>query len=256
MEKWITFDLDGTLMQNPFVEWVFPEIESTVLEKAGGELQVKDALVAEHNRRMKENLITEAYDWDDILKQFLQESDIDLQIDIEELVIKHSIHPKVYLLENEIIDTLLKIKGKGYQLAVATNGYYKYQFPVLETLQLSGLFDLTITPEEVGYAKPDVRMIQSLSNKGKILAHVGDRIDHDVNIANQLGIPSVLIMRRLPEEYTKLTPIERAKHPGCIDLCRQKWEKETRNEFGPFTSELVPTYIIHSITELETCLTK
>jgi len=27
---WITFDLDGTLMQNPFGKWVFPEIAREV----------------------------------------------------------------------------------------------------------------------------------------------------------------------------------------------------------------------------------
>lgn len=253
-KKWITFDLDGTLMQNPFVDYVFPEIESTVLEKATSVGKVIDSLVSEHNRRMKENLIVEAYDWDDIVRRYLAQNQIEIEINVEDIVKKHSISPKVYLLEAGIIEALAQLKEQGYHLAVATNGFFKYQSPVLDALGLTEVFDLIITPEEAGYAKPNVKMFESLHEEGEIVAHVGDRIDHDVSLANELGIPSVFIYRKLPESLQRLAPLERCKKETCIQLCQEKWKKETRGEFGSYTETQIPKLVIYSIHELQDCL--
>ncbi|GAK14631.1 hypothetical protein [Geomicrobium sp. JCM 19039] len=61
MKKYITFDLDGTLMQNPFVSYVFPEIEDIAKEKGVKDVSVKQLLVQEHNKRMGTGRIVDAY---------------------------------------------------------------------------------------------------------------------------------------------------------------------------------------------------
>lgn len=30
VKRWITFELDGTIMQNPFIDYVFPEIHNAI----------------------------------------------------------------------------------------------------------------------------------------------------------------------------------------------------------------------------------
>ncbi|HWO75198.1 MAG TPA: HAD family hydrolase [Bacillus sp. (in: firmicutes)] len=251
---WITFDLDGTLMQNPFVEWVFPEIVTTVLEKTKQPLHVLEDIIAEHNRRMHSNQFLEAYDWDDIVAQYLAQHELSIEMNVEELVKKHSIHSKVYLLEDSVTEVLKGLKAKGFSLAAATNGYLKYQAPVMDVLGLSDLFDIVITPEMAGYAKPDVKMFDLLRNKGKIVAHVGDRIDHDVKIAKHAGIPSILVDRRLPASVKQMIPTERSHEPAFIELMKIKWKKETKGRFGELPEELIPDMVIYSIEELDDCI--
>ncbi|MDF2717685.1 MAG: haloacid dehalogenase, partial [Paenibacillus sp.] len=115
-----------------------------------------------------------------------------------QLVLKHSTAPKIYLLEETVIPTLLKLKELGFSLATVTNGFYKFQYPVMKRLGISGLFDEIVTPELAGCGKPDVGIFRGLQESGQIVAHVGDRLDHDVYLANRSGIPSVLIYRDLP----------------------------------------------------------
>lgn len=249
-KRWITFDLDGTVMQNPFAGWVFPEIESIVCSASGQNMQVTDRLVHEHERRIRNRQQLEAYDWDDILKQILSELDLSVQIDIEQLVKQHSVPPKVYLLEDDVIGALMEIKEKGFLLAAATNGYLKYQQPVLEALGLMDVFDKVSTPDQCGCAKPNVAMLKVLDDEGGIAAHVGDRIDHDVCPANELGVTSVWIHRQLPVELQNISPGERNRSEMCLALCREKWTKETKGCNSDFREGCIPDLVVHSLNEI------
>ena len=249
-ERWISFDLDGTVMQNPFVEWVFPEIDEIVSKTANRKVDVTNAMFAEHHNRMRQNKIVEAYDWEDILKQFLIVNEIPCEVNIEELVKKHCVYPKIKLLEENVIEVLEQLKRRGYRLAVITNGYAKYQQPVVDTLRLSGLFDYFITPERVNYAKPDIKIMESLLKKGEVVAHVGDRVDHDVFLAAKINIKSVFIYRNLPKRLYNSTPYERNKDPYFLKLYKQKWKKETGMKNGEIPNLPIPDIVIYSLQEL------
>ncbi|WP_042455386.1 HAD family hydrolase [Neobacillus dielmonensis] len=248
--RWITFDLDGTLMQNPFGNWVFPEIGELISQNTNKKLDVRTVMIEEHNLRMKQNRLIEAYNWDEILCKILRDYQLDLEIRIEDLVKKHSVSPKIYLLEDHLLESLTRIKSKGIRLAIVTNGYRKYQQPVVEALKLSGLFDYFITPDQIGYAKPDERILSELLNQGTVLAHVGDRIDHDVYLANKLNICSVFISRKLPQEVLTLPPMQRMEHPLFIGFYQQKWMKETGQLFDHENQLGLPKVVIQSIEEL------
>lgn len=251
--KWITFDLDGTLMQNPFGAHVFPEIQELLSNAMTKEFQATQALVAEHELRMNEKRYVEAYDWDGIVQTVLEREGVALAIDVEQLVLKHCVTPKVYLLEEEIPHVLQTLKDEGYSLAVATNGFYKYQAPVLQAIGIYDYFDKVITPEMVGTGKPDVGMLKEFDPQ-TIAAHVGDRIDHDIYLANQLNIPAILINRKLPAELEGLTPSQRAQHDISIELCLQQFSKETGQEVAELLPSHRPTHIICSLNELPACL--
>jgi putative hydrolase of the HAD superfamily len=251
--QWLTFDLDGTLMQNPFVGFVFPEIEETIRKHHGEALDVKRKLIEEHEQRMQKNEIVAAYDWDDIAQQLIQTLDLSVQIDIENLVRKHSTGEKVYVLEECIPSVLKRLKGQ-FKLAAVTNGYRRYQLPVLEALGLDVYFDAIITPDEAGYAKPDRDIFQPLLAEGSVRAHVGDRVDHDVCVAHRLGVPSIFICKKMPQEIKGLSPVARAKHQLGKQLVESKWCKESGQPTTTQTFTLYPDMIIHSIGELPLCL--
>lgn len=249
-ERWISFDLDGTVMQNPFVEWVFPEIDEIVSKIAKRKVDVKSAMFSEHLNRMSQNKSVEAYDWDDILTQFLNVNGIQCEVNIEELVKKHSVSPKIKLMEENVIEVLEQLKKSGFRLAIITNGYAKYQQPVVDYLQLSGLFDCFITPEKGKCAKPDIKIIESLMKKGKVVAHVGDRVDHDVFLAAQINIKSVFIYHNLPQYLKDKSPHARNKDPYFLELYKQKWQKETGKKTDETHNIPTPDFVIYSINEL------
>ncbi|WP_026691323.1 HAD-IA family hydrolase [Alteribacter aurantiacus] len=250
-KQWITFDLDGTLMQNPFGKYVFPEINKEVNRLLEKEEDVTKLLVSTHQELMKQGKVKEAYDWDEILKWHITQMKLELAINIEELVIKHSVHPKVYKLEEDIVKTLNVLKEKGYHLAVLTNGYYKYQAPVLKEIGIYDVFDEIITPDRVGTSKPDPAMLEPLLQTGDVVLHVGDRIDHDVTISSRLGIPSALIHFSLPEPLLTLSSSERVV--SGKELFKSLHAKETKVDSDD-SEVLAPTHVIQSIKELDRIL--
>lgn len=245
LKKWITFDLDETLMQNPFGKWVFPEVEELVAPFAGKSLF--NEIRSEHKKRMAQQQFKEAYDWDDIIAQVLETQGISIEIDVEALVKKHSTIPKVYLLENESLEVLQRLKEQGFSLGVVTNGFYKYQFPVMKAIGLAEVMDLVLTPCKTMAAKPDIRMGEERLPVREWVAHVGDRLDHDISFANELGIHSILIDRQMPDDLKGRTPEERATDSGYIKRLFQKKIYEGLQHEEKYK----PDYIIHSIHELE-----
>ncbi|MCS7463818.1 HAD family hydrolase [Paenibacillus doosanensis] len=255
MKKWITFDLDGTLMQNPFGKWVFPAIEEQISQQLQRPFKSTETLVREHERRMAQNRTVEAYDWDEMVRLLLAELQLELTIDVERLVLDHSVSPKIYLLEEKSLETLQRLKERGYSLAAVTNGFYKYQFPVMKALGLSEWFDDIVTPEKAGCGKPDARILDSLRKTGEIAAHVGDRLDHDVFMANQSGVPSVLIYHKLPEPLRAAAPRQRAAQAEFVDICKAKLQKEhPQAAVEPYPAEYVPDYVIYQMEELLDCV--
>ncbi|WP_421617184.1 HAD family hydrolase [Brevibacillus sp. TJ4] len=250
-QRWITFDLDGTLMQNPFGKWVFPEVAAAVSGKLGMAYDAISALIAEHERRMSEGRYVEAYDWDEMLERLCEKLGIEKPVDVEDVVHEHNFPPKVYLLEPDIPLVLQRLRACGYSLAAVTNGFFKYQAPVMRTLGLERCFDEVITPEMAGTGKPDPAILRLLP--GEVVAHVGDRLDHDVQLANAAGIHSVFVDRTMPERLCSLPPHVRAKDQEMLQLCLAKWKKESRmndNVEMELPRQLTPDAVICSMQEL------
>ena len=256
MKKWITFDLDGTLMQNPFVGHVFPEIERRILLENDLLENIVGQLVMEHEIRLKNGRTADAYDWDDIVMHYVNANGLPISINVEEILRRFCVEPNVYLLEESICDVLDELKQLGYSLAVVTNGFTKYQLPVIDVLQLTRHFELIVTPEEVGFAKPDKRIYSSVLELGEIVAHVGDRIDHDVISANAIGVRSIWICRQLPDSLKELAPAERRRVPGIRDIVLRKLEKETKKRFESLPIEAIPQEVIGSLSELPSVISK
>ncbi|MEN2465724.1 HAD-IA family hydrolase [Ornithinibacillus sp. JPR2-1] len=248
-KKWITFDLDGTLMQNPFEKWVFPEIEQLYNDSIGNVQAngIRSELIKEHRRRIKAGLIVDAYDWDDIVRHVFSTNGVSLPVDVAELVIKHTIPPKVYLLEENSLQNLQILREKGFHLAVVTNGFEKYQKPVMDALGLTSLFDVILTPDKARYGKPQINMVKELHDTtNEIVAHVGDRLDHDVTMANELNVLSILFHQEMPETIRSVQPKKR--QDTCMEWLEMKWKQETGDE--PLPLSAIPKMIICTMKEI------
>ena len=252
MNKWITFDLDGTIMQNPFVSHVFPEIQRIIHEKKRDSVDCVEAFVLEHQTLLSQGKFVEAYDWEQIVNSYTNSINLNLPINVEEIVKKYCMPTSIYLLEEGIIEVLQELKRRGYSLAVITNGYLKYQLPVLDALGLTACFDKIITPDTAGYAKPDTRVFKELQ---AVVAHIGDRIDHDIIPANKTGVRTVWINRSLPNHFKQVKSNARAGSEGMEDILLAKLAKESNNNVISIPSEAIPTHVIFSITELLDILT-
>ncbi|GAK04934.1 hypothetical protein JCM19037_3392 [Geomicrobium sp. JCM 19037] len=83
---------------------------------------------------------------------------------------------------------------------------------------------------------------------GNIVAHVGDRIDHDVYMANESGWTSVFITRSLPESLTGVNPYSRPSFMG--KAFQEKWVAE-HHAADDFDIKLgIPNMVIGSVSEL------
>jgi len=254
--KWITFDLDETLMQNPFVGHVFPEIERRILLENKLLENVIEDIVMEHETRLKDGRTAAAYDWDDIVMHYLKANSLQSSINVEEILKEVCVEPNVYLLEHSVYEVLDELKELGYSLAVVTNGFTKYQLPVMDELKLTVYFDLIVTPEEAGYAKPDKRVYNSVLKLGEICAHVGDRVDHDVISANAIGVRSIWICRQLPDSLKELEPAKRRGLSEIRDIALRKLERETKKHFESLPTEAIPKEVIWSLSELPSVISK
>ena len=259
----ITFDLDGVLQQNPFGKGVFPEVCSkigeTLVENEGLEpkhaaKKVMGMIRDEARRRLSAGDYVEAYDWDDIVRVAGEAVGSPARFDIEQLVIKYCT-PDYISAYPYAAEVLGKLSGLGVQLAVVTNGFLKYQDPVMEGLGLRHFFPDFITPEVVGTVKPFPGIYQAaIKGEHSLRLHVGDTIIHDVWGAQMAGLDPVWMVKEqdLPQRLLALAPWERPGRPEIKPVIAKAFNSDLHPEAYPKVTaeDCDPMYIIKDLREL------
>ena len=152
----------------------------------------------------------------------------------------------------EALDTL---KSAGYTLAVVTNGYLKYQAPVLEALGLFDFFSAIITPEQAGAAKPKpgiFHMAWSGWREGQTPPiHVGDDIIHDAWGARMAGGYSIWLRRDIPGSLRSLLPEDRPRAADFASIRDAAFRATmAADAFGASPRDCQPDALIHSLNEV------
>ena len=121
---------------------------------------------------------------------------------------------------------LNRLQEIGLRLAVVTNNLVSEQFPKLQQLGIQDYFDVVTVSEEVGVAKPALRIFEVTLDRLGVAASqvvmVGDSLSSDVAGARLAGIRTVWLNRR-PESTRDrpedLTTIDRdfADHEQALD---------------------------------------
>lgn len=261
---WMTFDLDGVVMENPFNFGVFPHILQRIVKHcqrtAAG--QGKDPetlreeifkhLLTEHKKRFLSDTTFTAYDWDAIVEELTTYYGYPERFDVADLVKAYCHEP--YIRSHDRADEVLqKLKAQGWKIGVVTNGYTRYQVPVLKTLGLYPLIDQIVTPDLAHGIKPDLVMFHAIPRvQEDVWVHVGDTLVHDIYGGRRAGANTVWVHRRMSDELQNFAPWERAHSPMGEELVRSIWEKEAIRYPGLCThwGECLPDWIIFNLAEL------
>jgi putative hydrolase of the HAD superfamily len=112
-----------------------------------------------------------------------------------------------WFLEDETISTLSTLKNKGYRLGLISNASDdKDVQQMIDRWGLRPLFEFILTSAACGWRKPHPLMFRTALNHFSVLPHqtamVGDTLTADISGAENLGIYSIWITRRvqLPDE--------------------------------------------------------
>lgn len=241
MKRTVSFDLDGVIMQNPFAAGVRPIIYAHIRKSptlAGlppdeAERRISRAVRESWGRRMAAGDFVGAYDWDEIYGGVSRAFGGEPVPDVAALVRVSCREKRAFALLPGAKAGLEKLRAEGFRLVAASNGYRAYQQPVLEALNLTCLFDAVLTPDTVGYAKPDPRFFAAIPD---LFAHVGDTLVHDVLGANAAGVMAVWLEATLPARFRALPPRERNQAEGFSDYLADALAQTPYLEYHPEAS--------------------
>jgi len=102
-------------------------------------------------------------------------------------------------LFDDAIETLAAPGGRGFRLALLTNGPAEMQRAKLDRFPLERFFEVVVIEGEFGHGKPDVRVFQhamdTLGVRPEEAWHVGDNLYADIGGAKRAGIHATWIHR-------------------------------------------------------------
>ena len=144
------------------------------------------------------------------LHELLQEKgfqDIPASVVRTALDAMYSITQQNWYLETDAIPTLKTLRGHGYRLGMISNtSDDKNVQQLVDRWELRPFFETIVTSAGCGFRKPDGRIFRLALDRFGVppeqVALVGDSLEADILGANQMGIYSIWITRRvcLPEE--------------------------------------------------------
>jgi FMN phosphatase YigB (HAD superfamily) len=248
------FDLDGTLMVNPFDKEVFPVVLGKLAAATGlAPESLMDEIVAENRHRQAHPDPANpalVMDWDDILQVVARRHGVPegaIPPDLcQELLRQHAAPPFTATLDNavEVLRTL-RAPGMHRWFVIASMGLGKYQVPVLRSLGLYAQFDDFLMPDLTGFLKFDRPFYDKYldgSGANRLFISVGDNYLHDVAFPRSLGFHPVL---RLPvPELNRYEPFERPAHLSPYTHLIQYYPDD------PATATALPDAVITNLAEL------
>jgi len=274
-------------------------LEPYALHIAAGETDVDperlvlQLIVDEARQRLLSGRMVEAYDWDDIVARVALDlafragarkaqsvapaaapsascvtsdalpnmpSEIP-SFDIAALVRHYSTVPGMIARLEGAYEALDELKSAGYTLAVVTNGYLKYQAPVLDALGLIDFFSAITTPEQVGAAKPMPGIFHMAwagwRDGQNPPIHVGDDIIHDAWGAKMAGGYSIWLRRDIPHSLRGLLPEDRPRATDFASIRDASFRSTmAADAFGASPGDCQPDALICTLGELPALLSR
>lgn len=210
MQQLLIFDLDNTLINYgglTSIAWhkttkkVLDELhidyDATFL--ADIIIKINDEIWNDENKRPKGG-----FSYNDLRTQICKHAVALCKLDdpmlVSQLVMNYDSCKKesVYVFE-DVKETLIQLKEKGYLLALLTNGASIYQREKLKRSDLERYFDGIFIEEEQGIGKPDAKAYQNVCNYFKINLEnawmIGDHYLWEVVAPIQLGMKAIWVSR-------------------------------------------------------------
>ncbi|MGB7874004.1 MAG: HAD family hydrolase [Anaerolineales bacterium] len=211
----VIFDLGNTLMY-PVASDLWPEVI-----KRGNQALIEylcnldiltdcDDFLLEFNQRLHQY-----YDERDeqmietstflVLKELLAEkghSDVSDTVIRDSLDAHYAVTQKNWQLEEDTITCLSTLQERNYKLGLLSNaGDHRDVIQLVEKFGLESYFEFILTSAGCGYRKPHQKIFQlaleKANAKAEEVAMVGDTLNADILGANQIGMYSIWITRRV-----------------------------------------------------------
>jgi HAD superfamily hydrolase (TIGR01549 family) len=190
MAKIISFDMDGTLVDPEFTDWVWSHgIPSLYAEKVGLPFEAAKAFVEGEYRKVGEGAI----EWYDIKYWFrFFQLEMGWQVLMERYVDKINIYPDV----NHLLDRL----KDHFILVLTSNAGREFIDVELKATGLGRYFDRIFSAtSDFGEVKKTIgfyhRICQILGASPQEIVHVGDHYEFDYLVPRALGIRAFYLDR-------------------------------------------------------------
>ena len=245
---WISFDLDGTILDWPMGQVVFKPLRT-----AHGTPALHEAFKLEFRDRFASNTPVTAFDWDDIHSSITTRMDHAALPTILELA-QQGDWSAPELIYADTKSALEQLEQMGYRSIVGTNGFAKYQRVALEKLGIT--VPHVIAPDTIGYCKPQAEFLTEfyrLEPDAVIGIHVGDLLAQDVMSANRAKITAVWIWRDMPAELRAIPVSDRPADTGMLEAVQRTFEHELERDgsFGQaYEHTPRPDIIVADLLEL------
>jgi putative hydrolase of the HAD superfamily len=190
MPKYISFDMDGTLIDPEFTDWVWLHgIPTLYAQKYGIPFEKARTSVEMEYRKVGEGAI----EWYDIKYWFrLFQLEMPWQVLMEQYIDKINIYPDV----NPILE---RLKNK-FSLILTSNAGREFIDIEMEATGLGKYFDRIFSAtSDFGDVKKTVRfyhrICEILGTNPHEIVHVGDHFEFDYLVPRTLGIPAFYLDR-------------------------------------------------------------
>jgi FMN phosphatase YigB (HAD superfamily) len=249
---WISFDLDGTIMDWPMGRAVIGPLRERISD------EVRLAIRNEYRTRFASDDPVRAFDWDEIHSTIATRYNLEpfpLILDLAETadwtpdLVYHDTRPTMHAL-----------RTAGWKIAVGTNGFTRYQRVPLERLNVP--YDVLLGPDVAGTAKPHAGFLRALTHLSgdahamSGLVHVGDLLAQDVLAANRVGAMAVWVWRDMPDVWRGRAVQDRAAHPDMPGVVEHhvQVELERDGRAGGVLETPRPDLIVQDLHELTKAL--
>ena len=190
MTRFISFDMDGTLVDSEFTDWVWSHgIPTLYAEKEGIPFELAKSFVENEYRKVGDRAI----EWYDIKFwfQFFQ-----LEKSWESLMEQYRDKIRVYPDVNHLFDRL----RKHFVLVLSSNAGREFIDIEMEVTGLGGYFDRIFSAtSDFGVVKKTIGFYQQICQILKAnppeIVHVGDHYEFDYLVPRSLGIHAFYLDR-------------------------------------------------------------
>lgn len=209
----ITFDVDDTLWDFPAMQLRGNEaMAREIVRRCGPDFAFMDAafLIEKYYERIREGIDPTVLKWAEarrrVYADLLAEAGwADAEAFSFELAAIYTRERNAEIpLFPGVLETLDTLRGR-FKLGWVTNGN---EYPSL--VGLEDTFDVAITPDKLGYAKPDPAVFEHVANAAGVpldaILHVGDNLYTDVAGAQAAGCTGVWFNRNGQENETEYVP--------------------------------------------------
>ncbi len=234
----VVFDLDRVLIQNPFLFGVFPAIARMLRQYVPAsvpECEVRSWVVARIYDRHRELLMAGDWvassDWDGIVNHVAQGLGYHGVIDVTGLVREYA-RPPYIAAYPDAVPALDWLRARFERLYWVSNGFARYQLPVMEALGLQKYFDDCFAPDTHDAIKPHRQMYDLIlkaagfGNAQGIM--IGDSLTTDVAGGRRAGLYTIWLDRTLNPVFSGFDPWEIPR----AELFPQYVEDMIRREFA------------------------